>query len=262
MLSGRCVASSYPSFSFAWLGLQVPYVDCYPADVPGLTSKNQQSIWRFSFLINLAIAVVVLLAGAAIAVNWGNPIPIHLPSLSLGGKILFGWVVIAISFALLFPTYLAVQSRAIKTPATLRQLGLGTVGLLSKIQTVQGRRADVVAELSRMVGVITNDATHWGPVATFDGFSWGFRLRPSHLPLPVTRVVPEFSSLWGGIATVEQIEYPSLITILLIKLRDPGLSFCPCLASVRSLQIIDYMRAHGIDVRLTDSRLSQRHRPK
>jgi hypothetical protein len=232
----------------------------WSANVPGPYSGNQRSIWRISFLINLAILVIVLIAGAVIAVNWGNPLPIHLPTLSLGGKIVFGWLVVAVSSALLFPVYLAVQSRAIATPQRLRQIGLGTVTALNQIQTPQGSRTDVAPELSRMVGVITHDATHWGPVATFDGFPWGFRLRPSRLPLPVKRTIPVLSSLWSRVEDVEQIDYPSLITILLIKLRDPELSFCLCLASIPSLQIVEYVRAHGVDVRLTDSRLSPRSR--
>jgi hypothetical protein len=230
------------------------------ANVPGPYSGNQRSIWRLSFLINLAIVVVVLIAGTVIAVTWGNPLPIHLPTLGLGGKIVFGWLVVVVAFALLFPVYLAVQSRALTTPQRLRQFGLGTITALNQIQASQSSRRDVTPELSRMVGVITHDATHWGPVATFDGFPWGFRLRPSRLPLPVKRTIPVLSSLWSGVEDVEQIDYPSLITILLIKLRDSELSFCLCLASIPSLQIVEYMRARGVDVRLTDSRLRPRSR--
>jgi hypothetical protein len=223
--------------------------------VPGPYSGNQRWIWRVSFLINLAITAVVLIAGTVIAVKWGNPLPIHLPTLNLGGKIVFGWLVVVVAFALLFPVYLAVQSRAITTPPRLRQIGLGSVTALSEIRTPQGNRTGVAPELSRMVGVITHDATHWGPVATFDGFPWGFRLRASRLPLPVKRMIPVLSVLWSGIENVEQVDYPSLITILIIRLRDPALSFGLCLASIPSLQVVDYIRDHGVDVRLMDSRL-------
>jgi len=71
--------------------------------VPGPYSGNQRSIWRISFLINLAILVIVLIAGAVIAVNWGNPLPIHLPTLSLGGKIVFGWLVVVVALLLCRP---------------------------------------------------------------------------------------------------------------------------------------------------------------
>jgi hypothetical protein len=118
-------------------------------------------------VINLAIVLVVLVAGTVIAVNWGNPLPIQLPASGLGGKIVFGWLVVVVASALLFPIYLAIQSRAITTPPRLRQIGLGTVTSLNQIQTPQGSRTDMTPELKRMVGVATHDATHWGPVATF-----------------------------------------------------------------------------------------------
>jgi len=213
-------------------------------------------MWRRSYWITFAMSIVGLVGVTVVAINWGTPLSVGLPNFSLGGRILFGSLVIVFAWAVLFPVYLAVHSRAVTTPPALRQLGLGTVEVLNTIQTPQASRPDAIPELSRMVGIITADATHWGPTATFEGFAWGFRIRPSRLPLPVKRVVPVLSSIWGGIETVEQVDYPSLIPVLVIKLRDPKSSLAICLSSVRSRDIVSYIDEHGIRIRFTDASLN------
>jgi hypothetical protein len=211
-------------------------------------------MWRRSFWISGAICVVGLVGVTLVAVKWGNPIPIHVPNRDLSGTILFGWLVIALASVAIVPAYLALHSRAVRTPPQLRQMGLATVERLNTIQAPQAMRPNPPPEFSRMVGVMTADATHWGLAATFDGFSWGFRLRPSRLPLPVKRVIPLLSLPWNSIAEVEEIDYPSLISVFVIKLRDPELCFGIALGSVRSLSIVNYLRERGVRIRFVNPR--------
>jgi hypothetical protein len=222
--------------------------------MPDKLLKSQRVMWRRSFWISGAICMVGLVGVTLVAVKWGNPIPIHVPNRDLSGTILFGWLVIALASVAIVPAYLALHSRAVRTPPQFRQMGLGTVERLNTIQAPQAMRPDATPEFSRMVGVMTADATHWGLAATFDGFSWGFRLRPSRFPIPVKRVVPLLSSAWSRIDEVEEIDYPSLIPVFVVKLRDPEMKFGIALGSVPSLSIVNYLRQHGVRIRFVNPR--------
>jgi hypothetical protein len=194
----------------------------------------------------------VLAAGTAVAAIWGNPIPVHVSASTLGGKIVFGWLVILPSFVVLFAIYLTIQSRAIPTRSQLRRIGLGTIEALTRVQAPQASRADAVPEMHHVVGVVTDDATHWALVATFEAYSWGFRIRPSRLAMPIKRKIPVLSAVWSSIVSVDQIDYPSLIPVFIVNLHDPALSFGLCLPSVFSLGVVDDMVRRGIQVRFTD----------
>jgi hypothetical protein len=61
--------------------------------MPAELARNRRGIRDRSFLINLAILFLVLAAGTAVAVIWGNPIPVHVSATTLGSKIVFGWLV-------------------------------------------------------------------------------------------------------------------------------------------------------------------------
>jgi len=220
--------------------------------MPAELSRNRRGIRRRSFLINLAILFLVLAAGTAVAVIWGNPIPVQVSATTLGSKIIFGWVAIGVASIGLFPIYLAIQSRAVTTPAQLRQIGLGTIEALNRVQAPQPGLADAVPEMRHMVGVVTDDATHWALVATFEAFSWGFRIRPSRLPMPIKRKIPVLSATWSSIVSVDHIDYPSLIPVFIVNLHDPALSFGLCLPSLFSLAVVDDMVRRGIQMRFTD----------
>ena len=221
-------------------------------EVPDRLLKNQRIIWRRSFWINGAISIVVLTAGTLVAVNLGNPLPVQLPDYDLSGKILFGWIGIVGASGVIFPIYLALHARAVATPPRLRQLGLATIESLNTIQVPQAVQSDATTEFSRTVGVMTADATHWGLAEAFDGYSWGFAVRPSRLPLPIKRTVPTLSCRWEDIDIVEEIDYPSLISVFVVKLRDPPASFGIGLDSVRSLALPGYLRQHGVQIQFVN----------
>jgi hypothetical protein len=70
--------------------------------------------------------------------------------------------------------------------------------------------------------------------------------------MPIKRKIPVLSAVWSSIVSVDQIDYPSLIPVFIVNLRDPALSFGICLPSVFSLGVVDDMVRRGIQVSFTD----------